>query len=64
MKAPCRLLAHGCRLAALHQVGSYLGYTGRGANPFGKATRDSRRTSVSHSTTAPHEIPQNLPIWL
>ena len=24
----------------LQQVGSYLGYTGRGANPFGKAARD------------------------
>jgi hypothetical protein len=29
----------------LQQVGSYLGYTGRGANPFGKATRDPKRSS-------------------
>ena len=30
----------------LQQVGSYLGYTGRGANPFGNATRDTHQTLV------------------
>ena len=28
----CRLLAHGCRLAALHQIVSYLGHTGHQIN--------------------------------
>jgi hypothetical protein len=32
--------ARGCRNVVLQQVGSYLGYTGRGAKPFGKAARD------------------------
>ncbi|WP_315729122.1 hypothetical protein [Bradyrhizobium sp. SZCCHNS2015] len=27
-------MAHGCRLAALRQVGSYLGYIDHSANPF------------------------------
>jgi hypothetical protein len=33
-------LARGCRNVVLQQVGSYLGYTGRGTNPFVKAARD------------------------
>jgi hypothetical protein len=28
------------KFLALQQVGSYLGYSGRGAGPFGKAARD------------------------
>src|ERR1700757_5338556 len=32
------LLAHGCRLAALHQVGSYLGYTGHQINIASRQT--------------------------
>jgi hypothetical protein len=38
------LLAQGCRSAAMQQVGSYLGYTGRGANAFRKAARDPEAT--------------------
>jgi hypothetical protein len=30
----------GCRNMVLQQVGSYLGYSGRGAKSFGKAARD------------------------
>ena len=33
-----------CRSVVLQQVGSHLGYTGRVANPFGKASRDPTRT--------------------
>src|SRR5206468_7020233 len=35
----CRLLAQGRRSLAMQQVGSYFGYTGRGADAFGKAAR-------------------------
>ena len=31
-------LAHSCRLAALHQVGSYLGYTGHQINIASRQT--------------------------
>src|SRR5579883_224832 len=36
----------GCRNVVLRQVGSYLGYTGRAAIPFGKAARDPKRSSA------------------
>uniref|UniRef100_UPI001AECF4EA hypothetical protein n=1 Tax=Bradyrhizobium sp. ARR65 TaxID=1040989 RepID=UPI001AECF4EA len=41
---PRLFLAQSCRNSAVRQVGSYLGYTGLGANPFGKAARDPTRT--------------------
>jgi hypothetical protein len=34
------VVAQGFRLAALHQIGSYLAYTGRSASAFGKAAHD------------------------
>jgi hypothetical protein len=37
-------VARGCRNVVLRQVGSYLGYTGRAANPFRKAARDPKQT--------------------
>jgi hypothetical protein len=37
-------MAQGCRPWALHQVGSYLGYSGREANAFGMTARDPKRT--------------------
>ncbi len=37
------LLARGCRNVVLQQVGSYVGYTGRDANSFGKAARDPKQ---------------------
>ncbi len=36
----------GCQLAALHQVGNYLRYTGRDASSFGKAARDPKPTHL------------------
>src|SRR5579872_6756923 len=38
------LMTRCCRSVVLQQVGSYLGYTGRVANPFGKASCDPTRT--------------------
>jgi hypothetical protein len=40
LRPPLPLLAHCRRNVVLQQVGSYLGYTGRGADAFGKAARD------------------------
>ena len=37
-------MAQGCRNMVLQQLGSYLGHSGRGANPFGKAARDPEWT--------------------
>ncbi len=41
---PGREWPGACRLAALHQVGNYLRYTGRDASSFGKAARDPKQT--------------------
>src|ERR1700757_3155612 len=50
--------AFGPRLSnvVLQQVGSYLGYTGPGANPFGKAARDPTRTSALRHPGQPHAL--------
>ena len=37
-------LAHGCRNLAAQQGGSYLGYTGRGADAFAKTARHPQET--------------------
>ena len=37
-------MAHGCRNLAVQQVGSYLGYSGCGADALGKAARDPKRS--------------------
>jgi hypothetical protein len=37
------VMTRGCRNVVMQQVGSDLGYSGRGANPFGKAARDPIR---------------------
>jgi len=42
-----RQLARCCRSAVLQQVGSYLAYIGRGANPFERAAHDPKLTSSS-----------------
>jgi hypothetical protein len=46
-KVASPLLAHCRRNVVLQQVGSYLGYTGRGANALGKAARDPFATSAA-----------------
>jgi hypothetical protein len=48
-------LARGCRNVVPQQVDSYLGYTGRGANPFGKAARDPKR-SYDALSVHPNEL--------
>ena len=40
----CLLLAHCRRNVVLQQVGSYLGYTGRGSDALWKAARDPKPT--------------------
>ena len=40
-------MARCCRSAVLQQVGSYLAYIGRGANPFERAAHDPKLTSSS-----------------
>jgi hypothetical protein len=42
----CRLLGPVLPAFAAQQVGSYLAYSGRGGNAFGKAARDPRQTSA------------------
>jgi hypothetical protein len=44
-------MAQGCRLAALHQVGSYLGYTGHQINV---ASRQPVAHAVHPKQTDPH----------
>jgi hypothetical protein len=42
----CRLLAQGCPLWALQQVGGYLGYTGRAENVAATAAHDPLRCAL------------------
>ena len=51
MAALLPLTAQGCRLAALHQVGSYLGYTGHQTN---LASRQPVAHAVHPRQTDPH----------
>ena len=41
-------LAHGCRLAALHQVGSYLGYTGHQISAYAVHSKQTGPTELRH----------------
>ena len=50
---PCLFLAHGCPNVAAQQVGSYLGYRGCVATPFGKAAHDPQRRLPQWAYRAP-----------
>ena len=39
---------HGCRVAALHQVGSYLGYTGHQISAYAVHSKQTGPTELRH----------------
>ena len=53
-----------CRSVVLQQVGSYLGYTGRDANSFGKAARDQSGPPRALLKLAPFNRQKVDIVWL